>query len=137
MVKISKNFNYPRLHVAIDNTMASTTDNILDNTLEPPLIQFNGHLQTIIPSVFRKVDGINYQRERIDTPDDDFLDLDWSLNGSAQLVIISHGLEGSSDRSYVKGMVASFDKMGWDSLAWNRLQWRNEPAITLLPQWRH
>ncbi len=94
-------------------------DHILDNTLEPPLIQFNGHLQTIVPSVFRKVDGINYQRERIDTPDNDFLDLDWSLRGSSKLVILSHGLEGSSDRGYIMGMVAQFDQLGWDSLAWN------------------
>ena len=83
------------------------------------MIQFNGHLQTIIPSVFREVTGVQYQRERLPTPDDDFLDLDWSFNQGRKLVIISHGLEGSSDRSYVKGMVKTFQEPGWDALAWN------------------
>jgi predicted alpha/beta-fold hydrolase len=47
----------------------------------PPRWQFNGHLQTIIPSVFRRVDGVAYRRERIFTPDGDFLDLDWASLG--------------------------------------------------------
>lgn len=44
---------------------------------EPPIYSLrNGHLQTIIPGVFRKI-LVKYQRERIATPDGDFLDLDW------------------------------------------------------------
>jgi len=88
----------------------------------PPRWQFNGHLQTIVPSTFRKVEGVQYRRERMETPDGDFLDLDWSPAPQANarnLVIISHGLEGSSDRHYVKGMVKAFNRVGWDALAWN------------------
>jgi len=80
---------------------------------------FNSHLQTIYPAIFRKVKGINYQRERLITPDQDFLDLDWSRIGSNKLVILSHGLEGDSQRMYIKGMVRNFNKNGWDALAWN------------------
>jgi predicted alpha/beta-fold hydrolase len=89
----------------------------------PPAWLFNGHLQTIVPSTFRRVYGVLYQRERIETPDGDFLDLDWAhapnRPDADQLVIISHGLEGSSDRHYVKGMAKVFNRVGWDALAWN------------------
>ena len=69
-----------------------------------PAWLYNGHLQTIIPSLFRKVYNVHYTRERTMTPDEDFLDLDWLEADSNQLVIISHGLEGDSQRHYVKGM---------------------------------
>jgi len=87
----------------------------------PPRWLFNGHLQTIYPALFRRVSGVNFQRERISTPDADFLDLDWSRaeNSKHCLVIISHGLEGNSTRAYAKGMVKQFNKEGWDALAWN------------------
>lgn len=80
---------------------------------------FNGHLETVIPSIFRKIGGVDYTRERIDTPDQDFLDLDWSCVGSDSLVVISHGLEGSSDRHYAKALVKLFNQQGIDALAWN------------------
>lgn len=70
-------------------------------------------------SMFRKVDGVEYLRERIITPDDDFLDLDWVENGSDRLMIVLHGLEGSSERHYSKGVVKHFVANGWDGLAWN------------------
>ncbi len=84
-----------------------------------PAILFNKHFETIFPSLFRKVKLTSYQRERIITPDNDFLDLDWLKQGSKDLVIISHGLEGNSERSYVKGMANIFFENGFDVLAWN------------------
>ncbi|HEX8530450.1 MAG TPA: alpha/beta fold hydrolase [Cytophagales bacterium] len=92
---------------------------LASTSYQPPRWQFSGHLQTIIPSVFRRVEDVAYRRERIATPDGDFLDLDWSLAGSDKLVVISHGLEGSADRHYVRGMAKAFNAVGWDALAWN------------------
>ncbi len=92
---------------------------IKQSTFDPPKFLKNGHLQTIYPSLFRSIEGVNYFRERIDTPDDDFLDLDWSRIGSNKLVILSHGLEGNSERAYIKGMARAFNRSGWDALAWN------------------
>lgn len=89
------------------------------NNYRAPLFLFNAHLETIFPSLFRKVEGLSYQRERIKTPDDDFLDLDWLKNKSRKLVIISHGLEGNSHRAYVKGMARAFFQEGFDALCWN------------------
>ncbi|THB76738.1 MAG: alpha/beta hydrolase, partial [Desulfobacteraceae bacterium] len=45
----------------------------LTDYTSPPLFS-NGHIQSIFPNVFRKVNGVRYERERIQTPDDDFLD---------------------------------------------------------------
>ncbi|MCH2082928.1 MAG: alpha/beta fold hydrolase [Saprospiraceae bacterium] len=84
----------------------------------PPFFLRNGHLQTILPSVFRKIE-IAYERERITLSDGDFLDLDWLDRQSKNLVILSHGLEGNSSRQYIKGMAEVFKQQAWDVLAWN------------------
>lgn len=84
-----------------------------------PIFLFNAHLETIFPSLLRRVGIEAYHRERIDTPDNDFLDLDWLNKGSKKLLIISHGLEGNSTRSYVKGLARAGYQSGFDILAWN------------------
>lgn len=89
------------------------------SSYQPPIYLQNGHLQTIYPSVFRRLDTDLYQRERIETDDGDFLDLDWSKAGGRVLGILSHGLEGNSHRPYVVGMARRFNQQGWDALAWN------------------
>lgn len=86
---------------------------------KPPALLFNAHLETIFPSLFRDVKLEPYQRERIESNDHDFLDLDWLTQQSKKLVIISHGLEGNTNRSYVKGMSRAFFTNGFDTLAWN------------------
>ncbi|WP_303312125.1 YheT family hydrolase [Hymenobacter sp. BT730] len=90
---------------------------------QPPMYLFNGHLQTIVPSLWRTVPDVRYQRERVETEDSDFLDLDWSrVSGdtpSDTLGIVSHGLEGSAGRPYVRGMVRALNRAGFDALAWN------------------
>jgi len=85
----------------------------------PPYWLFNGHLQTIYPALFRKVELEGCERERIDTPDGDFLDLDWYRNGQKKLAILCHGLEGSSDRAYMKGAARALIAKGIDVLCWN------------------
>ena len=88
-------------------------------TYRAPLLLNNGHLQTLYPSLMRRLSPDLYRRERIDTPDDDFLDLDWARVGSDRLAILSHGLEGSSHRHYMIGMARALNRHGWDALAWN------------------
>ncbi|TFV97641.1 alpha/beta fold hydrolase [Algoriphagus kandeliae] len=85
----------------------------------PPFYLFNGHLETIIPSLYRKIEGITYTREKISTPDGDFLNLDWSKAGSDRLLIVSHGLEGDSERHYVRGLAKLFNQHQVDVLGWN------------------
>lgn len=90
-----------------------------NNHYNPPFFLFNAHLETIYPALFRRVVVTAFTRERIDTPDNDFLDLDWLTNNSKKLVIIQHGLEGNSHRAYIKGMAKAFFSNGYDILAWN------------------
>ena len=89
------------------------------NPYRPPFILFNKHIETIYPSLIRKVKEVIYERERIHTPDDDFLDLDWRRQNAERLIILSHGLEGNSQRTYIKGMANIFFNHGYDILAWN------------------
>ncbi len=81
----------------------------------------NGHINTIASALFRKVEDVDYVRERLELPDGDFLDLDWSSrNGkSRKLLIVLHGLEGNSQRPYVLGMVRHFNRNGWDAMGMN------------------
>ena len=93
---------------------------IASSTYRPPWGLANGHLQTILPVLFRRVPPITLERERIATPDGDFLDLDWNRDHrSDSLVIITHGLEGNSANASVQGMAGAFHRAGWDTLAWN------------------
>ena len=91
---------------------------IVEPTYSAPFFLPGGHLQTILPA-FRIVKGVRYERERFQTKDDDFLDLDWCKSGNNKIAIVSHGLEGNSGRPYVLGMVRALKRRGWDSLAWN------------------
>jgi predicted alpha/beta-fold hydrolase len=96
-----------------------------------PCLLANGHLQTLLASLFRKVEGVAYQRERIETPDGDFLDLDWAVKGSRRLAVIAHGLEGDSRRAYALGMVKAHTRNGWDAVVWNARGCSGEPNRAL------
>jgi uncharacterized protein len=96
----------------------------------PPIHLFNGQLQTIIPSMFRKVYGVQYEREKIATPDGDFLNVDWIEKKSRKLVVITHGLEGDTNRHYILGTAKAFAQDGWDVLAWNQRSCGGELNLT-------
>ncbi|MFV0421785.1 YheT family hydrolase [Oleidesulfovibrio sp.] len=86
----------------------------------------NGHVQTILPALCRPMPQVVYQRERLETSDGDFLDVDfaYAMNCSARcrsskVAVVSHGLEGHSHRRYVRGMARVLNEQGWDVAAWN------------------
>lgn len=111
---------------------------ILESKYRPVPYLTNGHLETIVPSAFRKVNGVLYTRERLELDDGDFLDLDWLVNTdvkTSKLVIVSHGLEGSSERHYSRGMAKYFHQRGWDALAWNCRSCSGE--LNRLPRFYH
>lgn len=93
----------------------------------PPFFLVNAHFQTVYPHFFRRVKGVPYRRQRILTPDEDFLDLDVSSVRSRAAAIIAHGLEGNSGRSYVLGMVRALNRSGWDAVVWNFRGCSGEP----------
>ncbi len=97
------------------------------SSYRPPLFFNHGHLQTIYPNFFRRVSGVGYLRERISTPDGDFLDLDRAPVEAARVAIVAHGLEGNSTRPYVLGMVRALNRHGWDAVVWNFRGCSGEP----------
>lgn len=85
------------------------------------------HVNTIFPTLFRRVKDITYDRKRVELDDGDFIDLDWSQVGSDQLVLVLHGLEGNSDSVYIRGMIRAFNRSGWDGVAMNFRGCSGEP----------
>lgn len=102
---------------------------LITSSYKAPMWIGGKHAQTIIPALFRKVAGVTYLRERIFTPDQDFIDIDWSPKGNERLAIISHGLEGSTKQAYVLGMSKRLNIEGWDILAWNFRSCSGEPNL--------
>lgn len=89
------------------------------STYRPPPGLSGGHLQTILPHFIRPSTPIDYRRERIETPDEDVLDLDWADRPFERLAIVSYGMEGSPRRDYTQGMVRALHAAGWSALVWN------------------
>ena len=83
------------------------------------LHHFSGHLETILPSLFAKPVRVVYNREILNLSDGDSLALDWVKRGNRRLIVITHGMEGSSERHYVKRSARYFSDQKWDVLAWN------------------
>lgn len=92
---------------------------IIPSKYQAPFLFRNGHWASIYPSVFRRIKGVQTKRERITTPDNDFLDLDWSKKGADKLVLVLHGLEGDAGRPYVQGMIRLFNQHGFDGVGLN------------------
>jgi predicted alpha/beta-fold hydrolase len=73
-----------------------------------------GHLQTIYPYLFRRLPAPRLERTRWETPDADFVDVDW-LPGpaTAPLVVLFHGLEGGSRSHYARALLHAASQRGW------------------------
>ncbi len=73
-----------------------------------------GHLQTIVPALCIGRPAPRYRRERWDTPDGDFIDVDFVDGQPGQpWVVLFHGLEGSSDSHYARSLMAAVQARGW------------------------
>jgi len=85
------------------------------STYEAPWWLPGGHLQTIFAAL-APAPRVSFRRERWDTPDGDFIDLDWAggdENPGAPLIALFHGLEGSSASPYARAIAAQALAMGW------------------------
>jgi predicted alpha/beta-fold hydrolase len=85
-----------------------------------PLWLPGGNLQTIWPALYaRRAEGTlpAYRRERWTTPDGDFIDVDFldaAEAGPKPLLVLFHGLEGSSKSHYAEAFAAFATARGWD-----------------------
>jgi uncharacterized protein len=106
-------------------------------TFASPFWLKNRHLMTITASLVRRPPRLPLYRERWELADGDFLDLD-RLDGptpDAPLVIVCHGLEGSSRASYALGVVQRARAHGLSALAINFRGCSGEP--NRLPRFYH
>ena len=71
------------------------------------------HAQTLWPGIMRRPVEIELTTERLTLPDGDFIDLAWTKGNSDKIVVVLHGLEGSIDSSYTRGILVAIDKKGW------------------------
>jgi predicted alpha/beta-fold hydrolase len=76
-----------------------------------------GHLQTIYTNLFITAPHADYRRERLELDDGDFLDFDWiEDNANAPVVVLFHGLEGSSASYYAQSLMHSVKARGWNGV---------------------
>ena len=95
-----------------------------------------GDLQTIYTSLFIRVPHVEYRRERLELADGDFLDFDWVDGTPGQppqggrqgvpggdaatllqpVVVLFHGLEGSSDSFYARDLMQRLQARGWSGV---------------------
>src|SRR3989442_9925913 len=97
-------------------------------SFEPAAWLRGRHLQTVFGPLFRRAPRIGITRERWELSDGDFLDVD-RLAGpdAAPLLVVLHGLEGSSSAHYVLGLLAQARLRGWRALAMNFRSCSGEP----------
>ncbi len=83
-------------------------------TFEPAPGLGNPHLQTLYAALLARAPRPPFRRERWETPDDDFVDVDF-IDGPADApwVHLYHGLEGSSNSPYARTLMDQTRRRGW------------------------
>jgi uncharacterized protein len=71
-----------------------------------------GHLQTIVAAL-APPPRVALERRRWETPDGDFVDVDFAGTGNDRLMAVFHGLEGCSDSHYARRFARELPRAGW------------------------
>ncbi|MCC7068300.1 MAG: alpha/beta fold hydrolase [Burkholderiales bacterium] len=89
----------------------------VESSYRRPLWLPGGQLQSIYAQYLPRA-AVAYRRERMELADGDFLDLDWAEGSSPSnpLLVMFHGLEGSSDSQYCRNTMASAQRRGWSGV---------------------
>lgn len=89
------------------------------DTYSPSWAYKSGHYNTIAGGLWRGAPKVNYRRTMIRTVDDDVVVIDRLAKGHPRLAVLCHGLEGSSDSSYMRSMSHQLYKAGYDVVVLN------------------
>ena len=102
---------------------------IVQSTYKAPYFFRKGFVSTVYSGLFRNVNGLQQERERIELTDGDFLDLDWSFAKAKtnKLIIVLHGLEGNAQRPYMTGTAKLFTENYIDAVCVNFRGCSGEP----------
>jgi predicted alpha/beta-fold hydrolase len=71
------------------------------------------HLQTLYPSLFRRRVIPQLSRQRLELPDGDFIDIDWTGAANNTPVLVLHGLEGSLESHYAGSLLTRLAHAGY------------------------
>jgi len=122
--------------VTLPSMSRSALDDLIPASALPPAFRparlaGNPHVQTIAGKFARRSPELPVTRERWDTPDGDFLDLDLVApeEDSAPWCVVLHGLEGHSERPYVRTAAAALRRRGFGVAALNFRSCSGEPNL--------
>ena len=85
---------------------------IIDSAFKPAWWLRGAHAQTLWPALFRRRPKLALERQRLELPDGDFLDLFWSGPTDGQTILVFHGLQGSIESHYAKGIMKALNEQG-------------------------
>jgi len=94
---------------------------IIESEFTPARWLKNRHAQTIYPSLpWSWRSSPELRRQELELPDGDITAVDWlvsgdGLPGTAPLLVILHGLEGSAESSYARMLMEAASDLGWRS----------------------
>lgn len=85
---------------------------IVESEFKPGLLWRNRHVQTIVPNTLYPVAKVDLTRERVELPDGDFIDVEWTSRTAGPIVIVLHGLEGSIRSRYACNIMQKIHSLG-------------------------
>lgn len=91
---------------------AAPSGSVIESEFVPAWWLKGPHSQTLWPVLLGRRPKPRLKRERIELPDGDFIDIDWTGRGE-RLVLILHGLEGSSQSHYARGLLGALAGRGF------------------------
>lgn len=86
---------------------------IIESKFKPAWWLQGPHSQTLWPNKLRRKPKVNLHHERFELPDGDFVDSEWTSRNEGPIVLVLHGLEGSTKSAYAAGILNEVHKRGW------------------------
>ncbi|MEA1893126.1 MAG: hydrolase [Campylobacterota bacterium] len=92
----------------------------MSTQFKPPFLLKNRHVQTLYSSLFRKIPHHDFDKERFELSDGDFIECYWynkqNKEDNRPIVILFHGLAGSYKSPYIQGTMKELDSNGFNSV---------------------
>ena len=90
-------------------------------SFEPVFWYRHPHVQTVFAGKFRRAPIVQYDKERLELPDGDFLDIFWKKKPQKEgaLVLLLHGVTGSAQSPYIRAIASVLASKGFGVAALN------------------
>ena len=103
-------------------------NSLLSDQFIPPWWAKNRHLQTLWGPLIRRLPPLPVmKRERLELNDGDFIDLEIHRKPESPTLLLLHGLEGSINSPYIRGMINVALKKGWQIVVMHFRSCSGEP----------